>query len=211
MQHTSPEGHVAELVHESDTPTAHSPLGTHDSVTPPVPPPPPPPRRPPTPTQHSCVVESHVEVPHARLVDVGPPASFDGPPELEPPEPLLPPVGPPPELLLEPGGTGITLPSGSTSTVPPSGSVSIVPPLLELDAPAFRPLDPPSGGSSSDAPPHATTATASSVVAAPPTHPVVFFDLMTSRTLRRFGRWWRSLRSSDHSTASLRRVDTAEV
>jgi hypothetical protein len=155
-QHTSPFVQFEELVQESDTPALHCPLSTHDSVAPPRPPMPPPPPPAPTLTQHCCVVESHVALPHESPVLT--------PPLLDPPEPLDPldpplelPEPPPLELLL-PGGTGTTLPSGRTSTEPPSGRTSTVPPLPEppelpvpvpVPAPVVKPRS-----SSSDAPPH---------------------------------------------------------
>ena len=101
-QQTSPALQFEGLVHESAAPVVQPPIGAQLSLGPP----------PPRPTQHSCVVASHVIVPQVSVVDAGP-------------EPLL-------ALLLLPGPVPVGLPDpllpGSLPVDPP-----VDPPLYELD------------------------------------------------------------------------------
>ena len=122
-QHTSPFEQLLELEHESETPWSHWPIAVHDSVAPPVPPPP---VNPEILTQHSCVVESHVAVPHEMLVDV--------PPLLDPLELPLPDDDEPPLLLPD---DELPLPDDDEPPLLPDDE----PPLLPDDEPPDEPLE----------------------------------------------------------------------
>jgi hypothetical protein len=93
-QHTSPALQFDGPVHESDPTPVHPPIGAQLSLAPPAP----------MPTQHCCVVESHVIDPHVSVVDAGPEPLLALPLDSlsDPLLPDSPPVEPPVDAPLDP-------------------------------------------------------------------------------------------------------------